>query len=163
MAEASFRRHSRSEKSVCSSPLEEEEIDVVIALGQEVSQHAGRVSAADLIGRQTEVDALHEVPELSHCVLTEAPAESNHPITRQITSSLLNIINNGTMSLAYRVGPISDSRENEEHPEVNAEDQDDLKDDLSHHGLPQVQRTIHHHSAELDQHHHQERLRNLVF
>ncbi len=67
-------------ESSCFLPLEEEEIDVVIALGEEVAQHAGGVTAADLIGRQTEVDALHKVPELGNCVLTETPRKSN-PIT----------------------------------------------------------------------------------
>lgn len=45
---------------------------------------------------------------------------------------------------------------------MNAEDQDDLKDDLPHDSLPQVQRTIYHHSTKLDQYHHQKRLRYLI-
>lgn len=61
--------------SGCFSPLEEEEIDVVIALGQKVSQYACGITTADLIRRQTEVDALHKVPELGHGVLTETPGK----------------------------------------------------------------------------------------
>lgn len=57
--------------SQCHSPLKQEEVDIVVALGEEVSQHAGRVTAADLIGRQPEVDALDKVPHLSDRVLVE--------------------------------------------------------------------------------------------
>lgn len=60
----------------CFLPLEEEEINVIIALGQEVAQHAGGVATADLISGQTEVDALHKVPQLSNRVLTETPIKS---------------------------------------------------------------------------------------
>lgn len=56
-----------------SLPLEQEEVDVIVALGEEVSQHAGWVAAADLICRQPEVHALHKVPELSDQVLAELP------------------------------------------------------------------------------------------
>ena len=53
--------------------MEEEEVEIVVALGEEVAQHSGRVATADLIGRQAEVDALHEVPQLGHRVQTETP------------------------------------------------------------------------------------------
>lgn len=65
----------RHHPNTCFSPLEEEEVDVVVALGQEVSQYARGITTPDLIRRQTEVDALHKVPELGHCVLTEAPGK----------------------------------------------------------------------------------------
>lgn len=55
------------------SPLEEEEVDVVVALGEEVAQDSGGVATADLVGRQTKVDALHKIPQLGHCVQTEPP------------------------------------------------------------------------------------------
>lgn len=55
------------------SPLKEKEVDVVVALGQKVAQHTGGVTTTDLIGWQTEVNALHEVPQLGHCVLAETP------------------------------------------------------------------------------------------
>lgn len=59
-----------------NSPLEQEEVDVIVTLGEEVSQHPGRITTADLIGRQSKVDALDKVPHLSHDVLAEAPARS---------------------------------------------------------------------------------------
>lgn len=55
------------------SPLKQKEVDIIVALGEEVSEHARWVAAADLIGRQPEVHTLHEVPKLSHQVLAEFP------------------------------------------------------------------------------------------
>lgn len=56
-----------------NSPLKQEEVDIIVALGEEVSQNAGGISAADLIGRQAKVDALDKIPHLSHYVLAETP------------------------------------------------------------------------------------------
>lgn len=61
------------------SPLEEEEVQVVVLLGEEVAQDAGRVAAADLVGGKGEVDALDEVPQLRHRVLAEHPGETGAP------------------------------------------------------------------------------------
>lgn len=47
-------------------PLEEEEVEVVVFLGEEVAQDAGGIATADLVGRQSKVDALHKVPQLGH-------------------------------------------------------------------------------------------------
>lgn len=55
------------------SPLKQKEVDIIVALGEEVSEHARWVAAADLIGRQPKVHTLHEVPKLSHQVLAEFP------------------------------------------------------------------------------------------
>ena len=49
-----------------------------------------------------------------------------------------------------------DAGQDEEEPEVSAEDKEELEGALAQHGLPQVQRTVHEHRAELDKHHHQE-------
>lgn len=57
------------------SPLEQEQVQVVVALGQEVPQNPGRVTGADLVGRQAEVHTLDKVPELGHQVLVEAPGD----------------------------------------------------------------------------------------
>lgn len=57
------------------SPLEQEQVEVVVALCQEVSQNSCWVTRTDLIGRQSEVNALHKVPELSHQVLIETPGD----------------------------------------------------------------------------------------
>lgn len=54
------------------SPLEEEEVEVVVALGKEVSENSSGVTRTNLIGRQTEVNTLNKVPELSNQVLIEA-------------------------------------------------------------------------------------------
>lgn len=60
----------------CNSPLKQEEVDIIVALGEEVSQNAGGISAADLIGWQPKVDALDKIPHLSHYVLAETPTRS---------------------------------------------------------------------------------------
>lgn len=58
--------------------------------------------------------------------------------------------------------PLGHARQDEEHPEVNSEDQNDLEDDLAQHRLPEVQRPVHHHGSKLDEDHHQKRPRDLV-
>lgn len=60
--------------SLVNSPLKQEEVDIIVALGEEVSQNTSGITTADLIGRQPEVDALDKVPHLSDCVLAETPA-----------------------------------------------------------------------------------------
>lgn len=55
--------------------MEEEEVEVVVLLSEEVSKNASGVATADLICRQSEVDALDKVPELGHEVLAEHPAQ----------------------------------------------------------------------------------------
>lgn len=55
------------------SPLKQEEIDVVVALGEEVSEDPRWVAAADLVGGQPEIHAFHEVPKLGDQVLAEFP------------------------------------------------------------------------------------------
>lgn len=55
-----------------------------------------------------------------------------------------------------------DSWQDEEHPEVDAKEQDDLEDDLAHDGLSEVESAVHHHGAKLDQDHDQERSRHLI-
>lgn len=52
--------------------------------------------------------------------------------------------------------PRGDAGQDEEEPEVSAEDEKELEGALAQHGLPQVQRAVHQHRAELDKHHHQE-------
>lgn len=56
----------------------------------------------------------------------------------------------------------SDSWQDKEHPEVDAKDQEDLKDDLAHHRLSEVEGPVHHHRPELDQHHDQEGSGHLI-
>lgn len=55
------------------SPLKQKQVEVIVALGEEVPQNTGGIAAADLIGRQPEVDALDKIPHLSDLVLAEAP------------------------------------------------------------------------------------------
>lgn len=55
------------------SPLEQEQIEVVVALCQEVSQNSCWVARSNLIGREPKINTLHKVPELSHQVLVETP------------------------------------------------------------------------------------------
>lgn len=61
-------------------PLEEKQVEVVVVLGEEVSQDPSRVSTADLERRQAEVDTLDKVPELSYKVLIEHPEQRRHKI-----------------------------------------------------------------------------------
>ena len=56
-----------------SSPFEQEEVDVVVFLGEEVAEDASWISGADLVGGQSKVDTLHKVPELGRDVVREAP------------------------------------------------------------------------------------------
>lgn len=46
---------------------------------------------------------------------------------------------------------------------MDAEHQEDLENHFSHHRLAEVQSAIHHHRAELDENHDEERPGNLVF
>lgn len=57
------------------SPLKKEEVEVVVLLSEKVSKDASGVATADLICRQSEVDALDKVPELGHKILAEHPAQ----------------------------------------------------------------------------------------
>lgn len=58
--------------------------------------------------------------------------------------------------------PLSDCRQNEEHPQVDAENQNDLEDELAQDGLAQVEGPVDDHGAELDEQHDQEGLGHLV-
>ena len=62
------------------SPLEQEEVDVVVALGEEVAEDPSWVAAADLVGGQPEVHALDEVPQLRDQVLAELPGRENRKV-----------------------------------------------------------------------------------
>lgn len=55
--------------------MEEEEVQVVVVLGEKVAQNAVWVATFDLIGRQAKVDTLYKVPELSNVVFVEPPVE----------------------------------------------------------------------------------------
>lgn len=58
--------------------------------------------------------------------------------------------------------PLSDTWKYEEHPEVDTKHKYDLKDDLPHNSLPQVERSIHHHCRKLDEDHDEECFRDLI-
>lgn len=64
-------------------PLEEEEVQVVVVLGEEVAQDAVWVATFDLIGRQAEVDTLYKVPELSNRVPVEPPVGQKKDMMRE--------------------------------------------------------------------------------
>ena len=64
--------------------MEEEEVDVVVVLGEEVAQHTVGVAALDLVGRQAEVDALDKVPELGDGVLVEPPGGGGKTVSARI-------------------------------------------------------------------------------
>lgn len=56
-----------------SLPLKQEEVDIIVALGEEVSKDSRWVATTDLVGRQPEVNTFHKVPKLSNQVLAEFP------------------------------------------------------------------------------------------
>ena len=58
--------------------------------------------------------------------------------------------------------PLSDSGQDEEHPEVDGQHQDDLEGQLAKHGLAQLEGAVDDHGAKLDQQHNQEGLGHLV-
>lgn len=70
-----YARLTVRQQLVVDSPLKQEEVEVVVALCQEVSQNSCGIARSNLIRRQTEVNAFHKVPELSHQVLIKAPAD----------------------------------------------------------------------------------------
>lgn len=116
------------------SPLEQEEIEVVVALRQEVSQNTCRVTRSNLIGRQTKVNTFDKIPQLSHQILIEAPGDrqtgsSDTPVDLQFIRRTLRC----TGEL-----PLSDCWQNKEHPEMNPKNQNDLEDQLPQNCLPQV-------------------------
>lgn len=83
--------------------------------------------------------------------------------------SLLNASGHGShqrwgleLHLIDEVWPLSDSREDEEHPEVNAEHQNHLENTLSQQGLLQVEGPVYYHGTKLDEQHNQEGLWNLI-
>lgn len=104
------------------SPLEQEEVEVVVALGQKVPQNSSRIARTNLIGRQAKVKTLDKVPELGNQVLVEAPAGR-----QTVGYTVLPMISDWLM----RRLPLSDCRQDEEHPEVNPKDQNHLEDQLS--------------------------------
>lgn len=59
--------------------------------------------------------------------------------------------------------PFCYSWQDEKHPEVDTEHQDDLENHFAHDGFTQIQGSVYYHGAELDQHHHQERTWDLIF
>lgn len=56
-------------------PLEEKQVEMIVFFGEEVAENTGRVSTADLIGWEAEVNTLDKVPELGHKVLIEHPKQ----------------------------------------------------------------------------------------
>lgn len=57
---------------------------------------------------------------------------------------------------------ICDVWQDEEHPEVDAKDEDDLEDNLAHDRLSEVEGPVHHHGTKLDQHHDEKGSRHLI-
>lgn len=151
---------------------------MIVLLGEEVAQDTGGVAAADLVGRQGKVNALHEVPQLGHCILaehsewnrdrmsgrvnlTETVLEANPNCTRPRVSSASGQTE-APGGRASRHLPLSDGWQDKEHPEVNSHHQDHLKGQLAQYSLAQVEGTVNDHGAELDQQHEEEGLRHLV-
>lgn len=57
---------------------------------------------------------------------------------------------------------VCDLWQDEEHPEVDAKDQNDLEDNLAHNRLSEVEGPVHHHGAKLYQHHDEKSSRDLI-
>ena len=127
------------------SPLKQEEVQVVVALRQEVSKNSCRVTRSNLIGWQTEVKTFDKIPELSHQVLIETPGDTqtDRHINVEVKPQLCYI-----NELAGKGElPLSDCRQDKEHPEVNPKNQNHLKDQLPQNCLPQVQSPVYHHGT----------------
>lgn len=61
-----------------SLPLKQEEVDIIVSLGEEVSKDSRWVATTDLVGRQPKVNTFHIVPKLSNQVLAEFPKVQKH-------------------------------------------------------------------------------------
>lgn len=149
------------------SPLEKEEVQVVVFLGEEVAEDAGGIATADLVGGQGEVDALHEVPQLGHSVLAEHPGMGGGDRRRRgwsLRSPRLTGLCHASCPHPRTKAPLplGDGWQDEEHPEVYGEHQHHLEGQLAQHSLAQVEGAVHDHGAELDQQHDQEGLGHLV-
>jgi len=59
-------------------PFEEDEVEVIVVLGEDVANDTCWVSIADLIARQHEIDTFGEVPQLGWHVVREKPAQARH-------------------------------------------------------------------------------------
>lgn len=70
--------------------MEEEEVQVVVILGEEVTQNAVWVATFDLVGRQAEVNTLYEVPELSNRVHVEPPVEQKMTRSEKETATKIS-------------------------------------------------------------------------
>ena len=66
--------------------LEEDQVCVVVLLGEEVAEDARRVATADLVGRQAEVETLEEVPQLSREVVRERPTSTTQLLLTRLSS-----------------------------------------------------------------------------
>lgn len=62
-------------------PLEEEQVEVVVLLGEEVAKDSGGVATSDLVRRQPEVDTLDKVPQQSWDVIVETPVRQKYQMT----------------------------------------------------------------------------------
>ena len=58
------------------SPFEQDEVDETEVFGQAVAEDPVWVAMPDLVGGQAKVDALHQVPGLSHMVEVKPPANA---------------------------------------------------------------------------------------
>lgn len=77
---------------------------------------------------------------------------------------MTNITNQQLSADEFKWGtlPLSDSREDEKHPEVYAKYQHHLKNTLPQQGLLQIEGPVHYHGTKLDEQHDQESFRDLV-
>lgn len=72
-----------------SLPLKQEEVDIIVALCEEVSKHSCWVATTDLVGRQPKVNTFHKVPKLSNQVLAEFPKTETYRKVRAWTPLLV--------------------------------------------------------------------------
>lgn len=54
-------------------PFEQEQVEVVVLLGEEVAKDTSRIPRSDLVCRQSEVHTLDEIPQLGSSILGETP------------------------------------------------------------------------------------------
>lgn len=81
-------------------PLEEEEVQVIVVLGEKVAQNTVWVATFNLVGREAKIDTLNKVPKLSDRVPVEPPVEQKDTNREEEINE--NILNCFIYSLDYK-------------------------------------------------------------
>jgi len=86
-------------------PFEEDEVEIVVVFGQHVADDACRVTRADLVARQDEVDTLGEVPQLGRHVVSERPIH-HHTQRQYMVCGRNDVAESGLIAQQNEVGTL---------------------------------------------------------